>query len=151
MKASREYYQDESASELICGLSMTAALSNWSHYCLRVYLKQTMRPLYLLILDIQAAVSHELFDDVDDNLAALAHSVQALVREVVRDELDQGRRKGEQHQEHGINAEGEGCTDTVRHIDTWTDKCACTRGTFAAGHESMMPAMQRMAPSVSNV
>ena len=66
---------------------------------------------HLLVLDVLPAVSHELLDNVNDHLAALAHTSQALVWEVVRDELDQGRRKGEQHQEHGVDAERECCTD----------------------------------------
>lgn len=70
--------------------------------------------LHLLILNVKATVGHELLYNVDDDLAPLTHSQQALVGEVMRNELDQRRGEGEQHYEHGVDAERKCCTDTVQ-------------------------------------
>ena len=72
------------------------------------------------MLDVGAAVRHQLLDDVDDHLAPPAHRQQALVREAARDQLDEGRREGEQHQERRVHAERERCADRAPCQHMWT-------------------------------
>ena len=67
--------------------------------------------------ELFAALSEELLDNINDDLAPDLDTCQALVREVVRQALYQRARKWEQDQWRRVHAEAEGCIEhpCVRH------------------------------------